>query len=93
LHSGLNEAPDERERRGRDLSPAALDRERVSAAGDRRCGAGVGIIDEGIATELKAAFQDDLKSCVEMKAESWDRDYNLWHRTFDRACCLLSGQL
>jgi cardiolipin synthase len=55
--------------------------------------AGVGIIDEGIAAELKAAFEDDLKDCEEMKAESWDRGYNLWHRTVDRACYMLSGQL
>jgi cardiolipin synthase A/B len=55
--------------------------------------AGVGIIDEQIAAELKAAFADDLKSCVEMKAEKWDRDYKLWHRAFDRACYLLSWQL
>jgi cardiolipin synthase A/B len=55
--------------------------------------AGVGIIDEGIAAELEAAFEDDLKSSVELHAESWDREYNLWHRTFDRACYLLAGQL
>jgi cardiolipin synthase len=55
--------------------------------------AGVGIIDEGIAAELKAAFEEDLKSSVELKAESWDRGYRLWHRAFDRACYLLSGQL
>ncbi|HEY2289897.1 MAG TPA: phospholipase D-like domain-containing protein [Thermoanaerobaculia bacterium] len=55
--------------------------------------AGVGIIDEGIAGELKAAFEDDLKACEEMKAESWDRGYHLWHRALDRACYLLSGQL
>jgi len=55
--------------------------------------AGVGIIDEGIAAELKAAFEDDLKACEEMKAESWDRKYDLWHRAIDRACYLLSGQL
>jgi cardiolipin synthase len=55
--------------------------------------AGVGIIDEGIAGELKAAFEDDLKACEEMKAESWDHGYHLWHRTLDRACYLLSGQL
>ncbi len=55
--------------------------------------AGVGIIDEGIAVELKAAFEDDLKACEEMKAESWDSKYHLWHRAIDRACYLLSGQL
>lgn len=55
--------------------------------------AGVGIIDEGIAAELEAAFKEDLKSSVELEAESWDRGYKLWHRAFDRACYLLSGQL
>ncbi len=55
--------------------------------------AGVGIIDEGIAAELEAAFEEDRKSSVELQAESWDRDYRLWHRTVDRACYLLAGQL
>lgn len=55
--------------------------------------AGVGIIDEGIAAELRAAFDDDLKSCHEMKAGEWERGYDLWHRAVDRACYLLSGQL
>src|SRR6185503_15592776 len=55
--------------------------------------AGVGIIDEGIAAGLRAAFDDDLKSCTEMKAGEWERGYDLWHRAIDRACYLLSGQL
>ncbi len=55
--------------------------------------AGVGIIDEGIAGELKAAFEDDLKACEEMEAASWNRKYHFWHRALDRACYLLSGQL
>ena len=55
--------------------------------------AGVGIIDEGIAAELKEAFEDDLKACEEMKAESWDSKYHFWHRAIDRACYMLSGQL
>jgi cardiolipin synthase len=55
--------------------------------------AGVGIIDEGIAAELRAAFDDDLKSCQEMKTGEWERRYDLWHRAIDRACYLLSGQL
>lgn len=55
--------------------------------------AGVGILDEGIAGELKAAFEEDLASSVELEAESWDRGYKLWHRTFDRACYMISGQL
>jgi cardiolipin synthase A/B len=55
--------------------------------------AGVGIIDKKIAAELKAAFEDDLKDCEEMKAESWDHGYKLWHRAFDRMCYMLSDQL
>ena len=55
--------------------------------------AGVGIISETIAGELKAAFEDDLKNSVELKAEAWDKGYKVWHRAFDRACYLLSGQL
>jgi cardiolipin synthase A/B len=55
--------------------------------------AGVGIIGAEIAAELKAAFEDDMKSCEEMKAGAWERQYHLWHRVVDRACYLLSGQL
>jgi cardiolipin synthase len=55
--------------------------------------AGVGIINEGIAAELKAAFEEDLKSSVELEAASWDRGYKFWHRAVDRACYLLAGQL
>lgn len=55
--------------------------------------AGVGIIDESIAAQLKASFEEDLKSCTELKAQTWDRDYHFWHRMQDRACYLLSGQL
>lgn len=55
--------------------------------------AGVGIIDEGIAAELKAAFEDDLKDATELEAKSWDHGYKLWHRAFDRICYMLSGQL
>ena len=55
--------------------------------------AGVGIIDESIAAQLKAAFEEDLKSCTELKAQTWDQEYHFWHRMQDRACYLLSGQL
>ncbi|HEY9420342.1 MAG TPA: phospholipase D-like domain-containing protein [Thermoanaerobaculia bacterium] len=55
--------------------------------------AGVGIIDESIAAQLKAAFEEDLKSCKELKAHTWDQEYHFWHRVQDRACYLLSGQL
>jgi cardiolipin synthase len=55
--------------------------------------AGVGIIDPGIAAQLKDAFDDDLKDCTELEAESWEKDYTFWHRTVDRLCYLLAGQL
>jgi cardiolipin synthase len=55
--------------------------------------AGVGIIDEGIAAQLMAAFEDDLKACTELKPGTWDREYSFWHRTVDRLCYLLAGQL
>ena len=53
--------------------------------------AGVGIVDNGIAAQLKEAFEHDLKSCVELELATWDR--SLWHRMIDGACYLLSGQL
>jgi cardiolipin synthase A/B len=53
--------------------------------------AGVGIVDEGIAAQLKATFEADAKNCVELKVETWERP--LWHRMLDGVCYLLSGQL
>jgi cardiolipin synthase A/B len=55
--------------------------------------AGVGIVDEGIASQLKAAFEDDLKDCTELKAAEWDSDYSFGHRAIDNLCYLISGQL
>ncbi|HEX6899264.1 MAG TPA: phospholipase D-like domain-containing protein [Thermoanaerobaculia bacterium] len=55
--------------------------------------AGVGIIDQDIAATLKAAFEEDRRSCTELKAQTWDHGYRFWHRMQDRACYLLSGQL
>jgi cardiolipin synthase len=54
---------------------------------------GVGIIDEDVAARLKEAFEEDLKSCVELKAREWKRKYSLGHRAVDLACYLISGQL
>ncbi|MFL6293389.1 MAG: cardiolipin synthase [Thermoanaerobaculia bacterium] len=54
--------------------------------------AGVGIVDKDIAAQLKEAFEFDLKSCVELKCETWC-DRPVWHRMLDGACYLLSGQL
>ena len=55
--------------------------------------AGVGIIDEKVASRLKEAFEEDLKSCVELKAQDWKKKYTLGHRVVDLACYLISGQL
>ncbi|MEA2559960.1 MAG: cardiolipin synthase [Acidobacteriota bacterium] len=53
--------------------------------------AGVGIVDNDIAAQLKEAFEHDLKGCVELKLETWGRP--MWHRMLDGVCYLLSGQL
>jgi cardiolipin synthase len=55
--------------------------------------AGVGLIDDGIAAELKAAFEEDLKSCREVTVSAWKREQTRWHRAFDRLCSLVSWQL
>ncbi|HEX5717949.1 MAG TPA: cardiolipin synthase [Thermoanaerobaculia bacterium] len=54
--------------------------------------AGVGIIDRGIAAQLKEAFERDAQSCIEFKWEKW-RKRPRWHRMLDGVCYLLSGQL
>jgi cardiolipin synthase len=55
--------------------------------------AGVGLVDPGIAGQLKAAFEEDLKSCKEIDVRSWRREQTPWHRAFDRLCAMLSWQL
>ncbi|HYU34403.1 MAG TPA: phospholipase D-like domain-containing protein [Thermoanaerobaculia bacterium] len=54
---------------------------------------GVGIVDEEVAGRLKEAFEEDLKSCVELKAKDWKKKYTFGHRVVDMACYLISGQL
>jgi cardiolipin synthase len=54
--------------------------------------AGVGIISEEIAAELKEAFEKDAASCIELKLAVW-KQRPLWHRAFDAVCYLISGQL
>lgn len=54
--------------------------------------AGVGIVDEGIAKQLREAFEKDLAGCVELKADVWEKR-PAWHKALDAACYLLSGQL
>jgi cardiolipin synthase len=55
--------------------------------------AGVGVIDESVAAELKAAFEEDLKHCLELTRDAWNRRCTFKHRMIDRACYLVSGQL
>ncbi|HEX2224645.1 MAG TPA: phospholipase D-like domain-containing protein [Thermoanaerobaculia bacterium] len=52
----------------------------------------MGIIDEGVADQLRSAFYQDLESCVEFKAEVWHRR-PAWHRTMDWLCYQLKEQL
>ena len=53
---------------------------------------GVGILDEGIAAELKAAFNEDLRRCTELKLEQWRRRPVL-DRAYERFAYLLHEQL
>lgn len=54
--------------------------------------ASVGLIDEGLASQLRAAFERDLQHCRPVDLESW-RERSLWHRFVDRASYLLNEQL
>jgi cardiolipin synthase len=53
---------------------------------------GVGILDAGIAAELKAAFKQDLRRCRELELETWRRR-PLWDRAYERFAYLLHEQL
>jgi cardiolipin synthase len=53
---------------------------------------GVGILDAGIAAELKAAFKQDLRHCHELKLEEWQRR-PVFDRAYERFAYLLHEQL
>ena len=53
---------------------------------------GVGILDAGIAAELKAAFNEDLRRCHELKLEQWRRR-PVFDRAYERFAYLLHEQL
>lgn len=53
---------------------------------------GVGILDAGIAAELKAAFRRDLRHCREITLERWQRR-PLFDRAYERFAYLLHEQL
>jgi cardiolipin synthase len=54
--------------------------------------ASVGLIDPGVAAQLRAAFEEDLRACTPVDLASWRRR-PLWHRFVDRASYLLNEQL
>ena len=53
---------------------------------------GVGILDAGVAAELKAAFKQDLRHCRELKLEQWRRR-PVFDRAYERFAYLLHEQL
>ncbi len=52
----------------------------------------MGIIDEGIADQLRSAFWQDLESCIEFKTETWERR-PVRERALDWLCYQLKEQL
>jgi cardiolipin synthase len=54
--------------------------------------ASVGLIDPGVAGELRAAFVLDARQCRRLTREAWGRR-SAWHRLVDRVSYLLNEQL
>ncbi|RPH57509.1 cardiolipin synthase B, partial [bacterium] len=54
--------------------------------------ASVGLIDKGVASQLRAAFERDLQHCRPVDLAGWRRR-SLWHRFVDRTSYLLNEQL
>jgi cardiolipin synthase len=54
--------------------------------------ASVGLIDPGIASQLKAAFEADLRRCKHLDARTWSRR-SLWHKLEDRLSYMINEQL
>ncbi|HVF60831.1 MAG TPA: phospholipase D-like domain-containing protein [Thermoanaerobaculia bacterium] len=54
--------------------------------------AGVGILDEEVAAELKAAFEADLLKCKPLQAEDFAK-HRFWHRLADAFCYQFNAQL
>jgi cardiolipin synthase len=52
----------------------------------------VGVVDEGIAAELIAAWDDDMKDTEEWTLEAWKKR-SLWHRLVDFSTFLVNEQL
>ncbi|HEY3567994.1 MAG TPA: phospholipase D-like domain-containing protein [Thermoanaerobaculia bacterium] len=54
--------------------------------------ASVGLIDPGIAGQLKAAFEADLKRCKHLDARTWSHR-SLWHKLEDQLSYAINEQL
>ena len=54
--------------------------------------ASIGLIDTGVAGELRKAFESDLKVSRQVTLEEW-RQRSAWHRLIDRASYLINEQI
>jgi cardiolipin synthase len=54
--------------------------------------ASVGLVDTGIAGQLRAAFEQDLADCKRITLEEW-RKRSAWHKLIDRASYQINEQL
>jgi cardiolipin synthase len=54
--------------------------------------ASVGIIDRGIASELKKAFDDDLRRSKQVHLDAWNAR-SFWHKAEDWLSYRVNGQL
>ena len=54
--------------------------------------ASVGLIDTGVAGELRAAFERDVEKSTRVTAEEWG-ERSAWHRLVDRASYLINEQI
>lgn len=54
--------------------------------------ASVGLIDPGVAAQLRAAFERDLQACEQVTLEEWQQR-SAWHRFIDRGSYLINEQI
>jgi hypothetical protein len=52
----------------------------------------MGVLDSGLAMQLKAVFDDDMKFCEERHFDEWHRR-GLWHKAEDGLAYLASSQM
>lgn len=54
--------------------------------------ASVGLIDPGVADQLRSAYQQDLPDCKRINLDEW-RKRSAWHQLIDRASYMINEQL